>query len=473
MTSPNNNILLGVVTGAVVTTIALGAAAATVRQQTKIPLFVDEEIKCNTDPTSGNIKNVRLGIVESKKLTNPINQGAISTITFVRGNIESANFQLCERLRLVLKGNPWLCGNLKREKDKNITLNYPSQITDSHVNAIFNPKLRGRRKIRVPVFNSTMDISQICNEAGCSDCEILHGRECIDNEEPLVALSILPDSIRNDTFAVIFSVSHAIIDGSTYYSLLSMISADGKPSAMNFVFKSGMNERKDRAMGIPESEYINFTSSALNWAYTAFISPIRPIPYNFYIDSNRVHLAKETAKKDPSFKGFLGTNDIITSSFGNATSAGLVFMAINYRNRLSDLCDNDAGNYIGGLIFGPHANCSPITIRNTLQRGLPVCHRLNCDRLPTGLQNLFTKMAIATSWLFPAFNELKLDGCEQMLHTPIFNLSLVPMEICVIYRPRADQVAVFCLCRRVDVDGLQEMMPTGEAVTNAEQASMK
>jgi hypothetical protein len=72
------------------------------------------------------------------------------------------------------------------------------------------------------------------SESSGSACEILLGKDCIDNEEPLVALSILPDSIRKDTFAVVFSVSHTIIDGCTYYSLLSMISADGKPPVMKF-----------------------------------------------------------------------------------------------------------------------------------------------------------------------------------------------------------------------------------------------
>jgi hypothetical protein len=143
---------------------------------------------------------------------------------------------------LVLKENPWLCGNLKREKDKYLSLNYPSQIADSHVDAIFNPKLRGGRETKLPVVNSTMDFSQICNEIGNSACEILPGRECIDNEEPLVALSILPDSIRKDTLAVVFSVSHNIIDGFTHYSLLSMISADGKPSAMNITRKHDMDK---------------------------------------------------------------------------------------------------------------------------------------------------------------------------------------------------------------------------------------
>jgi hypothetical protein len=144
MTSPNGNVLLGVA----VTIIALGVAAATVRRTSK-KLFVDEEIMSNTDSTAGNIKKDRSHIVETQKLTDPINQGLITTITFLRGNIESANSQLRERLKLVLKENPWLCGNLIKDKVINVPLNYTSQITDSHINAIFNPKLRSRREIRV------------------------------------------------------------------------------------------------------------------------------------------------------------------------------------------------------------------------------------------------------------------------------------------------------------------------------------
>jgi hypothetical protein len=53
---------------------------------------------------------------------------SISTITFLRGDIETAKVQLRERLSLVLKENPWLCGNLRREKHKKLSLNYPSQI---------------------------------------------------------------------------------------------------------------------------------------------------------------------------------------------------------------------------------------------------------------------------------------------------------------------------------------------------------
>jgi hypothetical protein len=125
------------------------------------------------------------------------------------------------------------------------------------------------------------------------------------------------------------------------------------------------------------------------------------------------------------------------------------------------------------IYVGPHENCTPTSIRNTLQRGPPVFDRLNNDTLPLGFWNFFTKISKVTSWVFPIFNELKLDGCQQMLHTPVFNLKLTPFDVSVVYRPHANQIAVICICRRANVDKLERMMPTGGVITNAEEASTK
>jgi hypothetical protein len=274
---------------------------------------------------------------------------SISTITFLRGDIETAKIQLRERLSLVLKENPWLCGNLRREKHKKLSLNYPSQITDSHINVVFNPKLRGGRKInKLPTLNSTMDFSQTCFALGGSVCEILPGRLCIDNKEPLLALSILPDSIRgHDTFAVVFSISHTIADGFTYYNLLSMISADGTITAMSPVRKHDIMEQSDMAMGAKETKWAYSTSTLCNIIGGLLFPSKKAIAQNFYIDSNRMKIAKENAKKDPLFQGFVSTNDILASTFGNVTSARVLMMPINFRVKLLDFTNNDAGNYEG------------------------------------------------------------------------------------------------------------------------------
>jgi len=48
---------------------------------------------------------------------------------------------------------------------------------------------------------------------------------CGSYHKPLIALSLIPDSKRpTDTFALIFSLSHVIADGHTYYQILDMLS---------------------------------------------------------------------------------------------------------------------------------------------------------------------------------------------------------------------------------------------------------
>lgn len=93
--------------------------------------------------------------------------------------------------------------------------------------------------------------------------------------------------------------------------------------------------------------------------------------------------------------------------------------------------------------------------------------------MPSGFWNFFTKIAVVSSWVFPVFDEFKLYGCQHMLHSPVSNLKFVPFDVSIVYRPRANQIAVASFCRRVDVHGLEKNMPTGGVVKNAEEASTK
>jgi hypothetical protein len=46
---------------------------------------------------------------------------------------------------------------------------------------------------------------------------------------PLLALTVVPDTNASDAaFAVVFSVSHVILDGHNYYQLLNMLSHGGE-----------------------------------------------------------------------------------------------------------------------------------------------------------------------------------------------------------------------------------------------------
>lgn len=67
-----------------------------------------------------------------------------------------------------------------------------------------------------PVINSTMSYFELCTAIGGTTAEIPAGNNLIDNNEPLMALSVVQDSKDKEKFAIIFSISHVIVDGFTY-----------------------------------------------------------------------------------------------------------------------------------------------------------------------------------------------------------------------------------------------------------------
>ena len=79
-----------------------------------------------------------------------------------------------------------------------------------------------------------MDFFTICANVGGSSAEILKGSSCIGNGEALFACSLVEDAKRpQDTFALVFSGSHVIMDGFTYYKLLAMLCDGAEIIALN------------------------------------------------------------------------------------------------------------------------------------------------------------------------------------------------------------------------------------------------
>merc|ERR1711941_263102 len=84
------------------------------------------------------------------------------------------------------------------------------------------------------MINSNMGYQELCESIRGSAAVILMGPDCINKPEPLMALTVIPDAHSpGDTFAVVFSVSHILCDGHTYYKVLSMFSSNSQVIALN------------------------------------------------------------------------------------------------------------------------------------------------------------------------------------------------------------------------------------------------
>ena len=88
--------------------------------------------------------------------------------------------------------------------------------------------------------------------------------------------------------------------------------------------------------------------------------------------------------------------------------------------------------------------------------------------LVTNLTIIYHTFKVITNWAFPNFQELKIEGCEQMLHLPHSDVKMVPFDICVVFRPRAGELAATFFVRSIDEEGLKTEMPVGDAILTAE-----
>ena len=72
------------------------------------------------------------------------------------------------------------------------------------------------------------------------------------------------------------------------------------------------------------------------------------------------------------------------------------------------------------------------------------------------------------SWVFPFFSEVKIQGCQQMLHMPILDVKMVPFDCAVVYRPRPETLAVVYFVRSMSETAIIDTLPMGPKVGSAE-----
>lgn len=174
---------------------------------------------------------------------------------------------------------------------------------------------------------------------------------------------------------MIFSCSHVIVDGFTYYRLLAMLSRDVAVEALSPERKHSITDQAETAIGAAEYRWMNSCPVICN-VVTSMLCGATPLVESYYIDNDRV----EKCKADAVAAGggsipYVSTNDVIASAFGIATGAEALLLPINFRDRLPDYTGRDAGNYEGALYLGRGDFSGPGPIRRTLRSGPPVYSR--------------------------------------------------------------------------------------------------
>lgn len=397
---------------------------------------------------------------------------SISTITFLKGgNKVHVESYFKDRLQSIVDANPWLSGRLvKNKKERKLTINYNSE-NPSIKDIFITPEIvkNMKKKAKFPIINSTMNYINLCDKVGGSICELPAGDVQISKKLPLMALSIVPDSVNSDTFAIIISISHVIIDGYTYYKILSMFNSNVKIESLNAIRKSDLKESSDKAIGLEESKFVYSGSVMCNVICTMLCSVKKPMIESYLIDNDKINQLKEIVKSDNSDDiEYVSTNDICASSFGNVSGSKVLLVPINWRNKISNFNNNDAGNYEGALVFSNNDFYKANLIRKTLQSGPPVYKRNSSTILPSGWSAARCKLSMCVSWCFDVWDEMFIDmdkKCgEQVMHIPISSTKLIPFECALIYKPKKNMKAITFFTRTIRSEGLMKGMPIGKNI---------
>ena len=398
---------------------------------------------------------VPLLMIESS--TTLMEEPGVTSITFYRGDMTSATAYIRTRFKEIVDSNPWLAGRLVRDKsNKNVQLVHPqTPVSDDVIDQLFHPD---PSRLRI---GSEMRYQALSKAA--SSAVLDKGRKLVNKSGLVTRITIIPDASHpDDGFALIFSLSHIVADGQTYYQVLNALSVTGDIQSLRAQRNQEASERAVDAVG--KKEY-NFSFSA-----PMFLNVIKGMIFNkkaecfaFYVDEVKVKKAKaKVTASSTSGKDFVSTNDILTSSFARAIRARLCMMAINFRNRIQGISDIDAGNYEGFLLFDEETYGSPSSIRKSLRQGPPF--RTVKNSLPGFWEASLCRLGQITNWSTFA-GDLILDGCEQLLHLPIYDTGMIPFDCAIVFRPMPGKLAVMYFAKTVGREELLSSCELGEPVS--------
>ena len=376
-----------------------------------------------------------------------MSEPAVTSISF----FEKAHFQnsiegMKQRIAAICRANPWLAARLIKDKKKhqNVLLAIPQTITEEDIEVIFCTE-----DASLATISTKMPYSTVCKAVIKSKAMVKPGYSLIGKDVRIAKFTLVP--IDHGQVAFVLSITHAVADGHTYYSIMNMMTDGNDIKSLSFTRKHEFIPKMKEAIGEEEHQLLYSPALILNFIPTMLCGPTTHFDARF-VDEEKVRQIKAEAEArsgtgaEDTFA--CSTNDILTSTFATAANADILLMAINLRTRLKEANDNDSGNYESVALYDSSSSSTPEGIRQSL-RGGPPFKRVGGSPLPGFFKLLRIRMAIITNWAFPFFKaDLHLldANCEKTsairLHLPVYDQANLVFPLAIIFRPYHDKLAV-------------------------------
>lgn len=385
-----------------------------------------------------------------------IRANSISKLCFFEGNNESVYDDIKNRTLKLLKANPWLSSKLIKEK-KEIKMEFdeassPADILDEIL--INDPDL---------CIDTTLEYSTMLS--AIEKHVVGTGKELIKSGERVTKISLLSHKLNNSSgLVVLFSISHVVADGYTYYKLLNAFFDPSQISAMNYTRKFESVAKIEDFIGKANYKFILSKTMIINVVKNILFGKKNQY-FSRFIDERKVNAIKEAYTNDPKSKfPFISTNDIITSSFCNATNSRLALSAINLRNRIEGIGDQDAGNYEFVLLLDKEHYATPEAIREVVSS--KDTFDANNGKMPSVLEALRSNITVITN-ASSFIDDYHLGELPQIMHLPIFKPDNVYCDFAAIYKTEGNNRAVFYFGKNTPVQTYLATSELGDKVSES------
>ena len=325
----------------------------------------------------------------------------ITTISFFKGDFKPAADALRTQFASVVDANPWLAGRLVEVRggtcggSGGTGLRHPAAPSAADVDAMFTATAAAD----AAAFKLTPSepYPEICRKMYRSNKVIVaDGSTLVDQSLPTTLLTVA-ESAPGD-FAVIFSISHATVDGHTYYDIFKMLQPGAAVRALTSTRVLSFSETmRDELNQRKELEWADSPSATCMFMWSMMFEK-KAKCFAFHVDPERVSAAKSAAARSGQV-AFVSTNDILTSAFFTECRTRIGMMGIDCRDRIKGIGSDLAGNYVSVLTMDPETYGAPVSIRKmllsppytTTTKPLPGCCDWLCGR-DSG------KTAMVTNW---------------------------------------------------------------------------
>jgi len=380
---------------------------------------------------------------------------------------------LAARCTEVLKLNPWLAGRLKTV-DGELSLVWDDDPSGTPAGDDFYRVVDASALGLEDVTSAFEAVTRISGQhegalpAALEACVCKAGVFCADKDEPVFRVRLVKGAAD---FAVMCSMTHAIGDGATIYTIHGMLGETGAPAALDpargddLDFYASIQGHADRAivgtgaLGCKVARGFQGLSSHAKAVLdcvarsgygtpNADASPDRPGPTPgatfrfgyYYVDADKVAAAKAQHVPEAGAP-YLSTNDVFTSRLFQTTGSDIGAIAYNAR-AAAGVPAEKPGCYQILLYLDAAAIASPAGVRKVVGDAAPPPVVPSADGPPP-------RVGFITNWT-QRHRPLELPGASNRLHQPYFvNLPgiAVPMSfyhgMAILFQAHPGKYAAF------------------------------